>query len=59
MAEFDLPPQALRLIARAFTRDMIVGELEEAGLEVPADDTAVITAWVKHLRSEERRVGKE
>jgi tRNA A-37 threonylcarbamoyl transferase component Bud32 len=49
MADFDLPPQALRLIARAFTREMIVGELEEAGIEVPADDEDVITAWVKHV----------
>jgi hypothetical protein len=49
MAEFDLPPTALRLIARAFTREMIVGELQQAGLEVPAGDEEVITAWVKHL----------
>lgn len=49
MGEFALPPQALRLIARAFTREMIVGELEQAGIEVPLDDKDVITAWVKHL----------
>lgn len=49
MGEFVLPPQALRLIARAFTRDMIVGELEQAGLDIPEDDKDVITAWVKHL----------
>jgi tRNA A-37 threonylcarbamoyl transferase component Bud32 len=49
VGEFALPEQALRLIARAFTREMIVGELEAADLEVPADDKEVITAWVKHL----------
>jgi tRNA A-37 threonylcarbamoyl transferase component Bud32 len=52
MADFDLPPTALRLIGRAFTREMIVGELEQAGLEVAADDEVVITAWVKHLAHE-------
>ena len=49
MGAFALPPQALRMIARAFTRDMIVGELEQAGLPVPKDDKEVITEWVKHL----------
>ena len=50
MAEgFVLPPQAYRLIARAFTRDMIVGELEQAGLPIPEDDKQVITVWVEHL----------
>ena len=38
----NLPPQAFRLIARAFTREMIVGELQQAGLDVPADDKDVI-----------------
>lgn len=45
----NLPPQAYRLIARAFTREMIVGELQQAGLDVPADDKEVIAVWVKHL----------
>ncbi|MDJ0766592.1 MAG: serine/threonine-protein kinase [Myxococcota bacterium] len=49
MSDFNLPPQAYRLIARAFTRDMIISELEQAGLAVPAGDQAVITAWVRHL----------
>lgn len=49
MVEFNLPPQAFRLIARAFTRDMIVGELKAAGLPIPADDRDVIASWVKHL----------
>jgi tRNA A-37 threonylcarbamoyl transferase component Bud32 len=49
MVDFDLPPQALRLIARAFTREMIVGELKQADIDVPADDKEVIITWVKHL----------
>lgn len=49
MSDFSLPPQAFRLIARAFTRDMIVGELTQAGLDVPASDQDVIAVWVKHL----------
>ena len=49
MNEFTLPPQAFRLIARAFTRDMIVSELEQAGLPIPTDDKDVIACWVKHL----------
>jgi tRNA A-37 threonylcarbamoyl transferase component Bud32 len=52
MDEFVLPPQAYRLIARAFTREMIVGELEQAGLPIPTDDESVITAWVVHLAHE-------
>ncbi|MFO8071420.1 MAG: serine/threonine-protein kinase [Polyangia bacterium] len=49
MGDFTLPPKAYRLIARAFTREMIVGELEQANIEVPEDDKEVITAWVEHL----------
>lgn len=49
MNEFTLPPQAYRLIARAFTRDMIVSELEQAAIPIPADDKDVIACWVKHL----------
>jgi tRNA A-37 threonylcarbamoyl transferase component Bud32 len=49
MGEFVLPDKALRMIARAFTREMIAGELEQSGIEIPEDDAALITAWVKHL----------
>lgn len=49
MGDFTLPPQAFRLIARAFTRDMIVGELTQAGIDVPASDQDVIAVWVQHL----------
>lgn len=49
MGKYELPPKAYQLIARAFTRDMIVGELKHARLEVPSDDKEVITVWVKHL----------
>ena len=49
MSDFVLPPAAVKLIARAFTKEMIVGELEEAGIVAPAKDTEVITEWVKHL----------
>lgn len=49
MGDFALPPQAYRLIARAFTREMIVGELKQADLTIPEDDYEVITTWVKHL----------
>jgi tRNA A-37 threonylcarbamoyl transferase component Bud32 len=47
--DFTLPPQAYRLIARAFTRDMIVGELEQANVAIPEDDKEVISVWVQHL----------
>ena len=49
MSDFTLPSQAYRLIARAFTRDMIVSELDHAAIQVPADDKDVIALWVKHL----------
>lgn len=49
MTDIILPPQAYRLIARAFTRDMIVSELEQAEIPIPTDDKDVIAAWVKHL----------
>lgn len=49
MASFVLPKNALRMIARAFTRDMIASELEEADLPIPQDDAEMITAWVAHL----------
>ncbi len=49
MGKFHLPPQAFRLIARAFTREMIIGELYQAGIDPPADDRDIIAAWVKHL----------
>ena len=49
MGKFNLPPQAYRMIAQAFTRDMIVGELNQADLDVPDDDKEVIASWVKHL----------
>ncbi|MCP4604965.1 MAG: serine/threonine protein kinase [Proteobacteria bacterium] len=49
MGKFIIPQQAYRMIARAFTRDMIVGELKQANLSVPADDKEVISIWVKHL----------
>ena len=49
MSDFVLPPAAIKLIARAFTKEMIIGELEEAGLDAPSKDTDVITEWVKHL----------
>ncbi len=49
MSDFDLPPAAIKLIARAFTKEMIIGELEEAGIDAPSKDTEVIAEWVKHL----------
>ncbi len=49
MNDFKLPPQAYRLIARAFTRDMIASELTQAGYEVPPDDQQMIGVWVRHL----------
>ncbi len=49
MPDLTLPPQAYRLIARAFTREMIVSELEYAKIPIPDDDKDVIAAWVKHL----------
>ncbi|MDD5306682.1 MAG: serine/threonine-protein kinase [Deltaproteobacteria bacterium] len=49
MGDFQLPPQAFRLIARAFTREMIVSELLNAGIDVPANDKEIIGTWVKHL----------
>ncbi|MCP4676463.1 MAG: serine/threonine protein kinase [Deltaproteobacteria bacterium] len=49
MGNVNIPPQAYRLIARAFTRDMIVSELEQAGLDIPQDDKEVIGIWVQHL----------
>ena len=49
MGSLVLPRNALRMIARAFTRDMIASELEHAGLAVPTDDAEMITAWVAHL----------
>jgi tRNA A-37 threonylcarbamoyl transferase component Bud32 len=49
VAKFSMPPQAFRMIAQAFTRDMIVSELEQASLPVPQDDREVIAVWVKHL----------
>lgn len=44
-----LPKNALRMIARAFTRDMIASELEQANMSVPQHDADMITAWVAHL----------
>jgi tRNA A-37 threonylcarbamoyl transferase component Bud32 len=49
MSGFTLPPQAYRLIARAFTREMIVSELVQANLPIPPDDKDVIGVWVRHL----------
>ncbi len=52
MADFELSKTVLRMIARAFTRDMIAGELEHARIPVPEDDAAMITAWVQHVAHE-------
>ena len=49
MSNFVVTPQVLRLIARAFTRDMIASELRQAGVDVPSNDAEMINAWVKHL----------
>ena len=49
MAKYKLPPKAFQLIARAFTRELIVSELEHAKLDVPKGDREVIAVWVKHL----------
>ncbi len=49
MGTFSLPPHAYQMIAQAFTRDLIVGELTQAQLDIPEDDKEVISVWVKHL----------
>ncbi len=49
MSKYKIPPQAYRLIARAFTREMIVSELEQANVDIPKSDQDVIARWVRHL----------